>query len=307
MCNSINKEQNDKESMRYRYVCKKLYSKEKRDRNLIILAGIIVYLIGFIPNISKLKIVLIIPAVWTMISELFKRRVSDTHKLAVDYHEYNDRKMFGLFQLINLIDNNNSLYQEAIRITSSKKDKIKFENMIKDGHKISIKNWYSDFSGIPKEIAFIMAQDENINWEKNQRKIYNNTMILIFIMLTTLLSYLIYISTGNIINIIFVIPIINDVLLIILDNKDCIIRCNSIIEKIGEVYNHIRINGGGYNIEYLNNKVIEIQLKIYENRKYSIPVPDLFYLICREKLQKQSNTYIESIKLDINKSLKVRR
>lgn len=301
MNNLVNKEQNKDEYLRYRYACRKLYSDEKKYRGFIITVGIIIYLIGFIPN---LQITVILPVVWIVVSELLKRNLLDIHKKAVDYHEYNDREMFGLTQLTKLIDNHNALYQGAITIISNEKDKKNFEEMVKKEHKVSIKNWYNDFKGIPSDIAIIMAQDENVNWEKNQRKIYESILFLILLIIVMISSPVIYFTTSKFTNIIFAIPVIWDIIVLILDNNDSIRRCNSIIGKVGEVYSYIKNNGKNYHVDYVEDKVIEIQFNIYENRKDSIPVSDIVYSTFRKRLQKQSDVYTKSIKSDIKNILK---
>lgn len=304
MNSTINKEQNRKEYLRYRYVSRLLYSKEKKIRSILILVGIIIYTLGFIPKVSELPIVLLAPVIWMIISEFIKRKLSSIHKKAVDYHEYNDRVMFGLSQLTSLIDNNNSLYQEAISITSDEKYKDDFNEMSKNESMKSIKNWYNDFKGIPVDISIIMAQDENVNWEKNQRKIYRFILIVSLLIISLSTSVAIYLITNKIVNILFAIPIIWDIVVLFLDNNECISKCDSIIEKIGEVYTHIKDKGSNYEPKYISEKSIEIQFKVYENRKDSIPVPDRVYYIYRSKLQDKSNIYIKSLKSDIKRYIK---
>lgn len=304
MNSTINKEQNRKEYLRYRYVSRLLYSKEKKIRSILILVGIIIYTLGFIPKVSELPIVLLAPVIWMIISEFIKRKLSSIHKKAVDYHEYNDRVMFGLSQLTSLIDNNNSLYQEAISITSDEKYKDDFNEMSKNESMKSIKNWYNDFKGIPVDISIIMAQDENVNWEKNQRKIYRFILIVSLLIISLSTSVAIYLITNKIVNILFAIPIIWDIFVLFLDNNECISKCDSIIEKIGEVYTHIKDKGSNYEPKYISEKSIEIQFKVYENRKDSIPVPDRVYYIYRSKLQDKSNIYIKSLKSDIKRYIK---
>lgn len=304
MNSTINKEQNRKEYLRYRYVSRLLYSKEKKIRSILILVGIIIYTLGFIPKVSELPIVLLAPVIWMIISEFIKRKLSSIHKKAVDYHEYNDRVMFGLSQLTSLIDNNNSLYQEAISITSDEKYKDDFNEMSKNESMKSIKNWYNDFKGIPVDISIIMAQDENVNWEKNQRKIYRFILIVSLLIISLSTSVAIYLITNKIVNILFAIPIIWDIVVLFLDNNECISKCDVIIEKIGEVYTHIKDKGSNYESKYISEKSIEIQFKIYENRKDSIPVPDRVYYIYRNKLQDKSNIYIKSLKSDIKRYIK---
>ncbi|MEG1142611.1 MAG: S-4TM family putative pore-forming effector [Clostridia bacterium] len=304
MNRTINKEQNKKEYLRYRYVSRLLYSQEKKYRGMLILVGIIIYTLGFIPKVSELPIVLLTPVIWVMISELIKKKLSNIHKKAVDYHEYNDRVMFGLAQLTALVDNKNSLYQEAINITNDDKYKVDFEQMSKKESSKTIKDWYNNFKGVPTDISIIMAQSENVNWEKNQRKIYRFILITL-LMITTLSSgIIIYFITNKIENILFAIPIIWDIIVLLLDNKESISKCDMIIDKIGEVYNHIKDNGKSYDSKYINDKSIEIQFKIYENRKESIPVSDKVYYMYREKLQDKSNAYIKSLKSDIKTYLK---
>lgn len=299
MNNAINKEQNKPEYLRYRYVSRKLYSSEKKYRTLIIVVGIIIYILGLIPKVSDLHLVLFLPVIWIPVGEFLKIKLSTTHNKAVNYHEYNDREMFELSQLSKLIDNHNFLYQEAIAITESKKDKEYFEDMIKKEHKISIKNWYNNFKGMPFEISVIMAQDENITWEKNQRKIYKFTLIIVLLAILIISCSTIYYITNDIVNIVYAIPIIWDVIKIIIDNKEAISRCDDIKDKIGEVYFNLKHNKQNYDIFLIKDKATEIQFKIYENRKDSIPVPDIIYYINRNKLQKDSNLYIKSIKSDI--------
>lgn len=304
MNSTINKEQNRKEYLRYRYVSRVLYSKEKKIRSILILVGIIIYTLGFIPKMSELPIVLLAPVIWMIISEFIKRKLSSIHKKAVDYHEYNDRVMFGLSQLTSLIDNNNSLYQEAISITSDEKYKDDFNEMSKNESMKSIKNWYNDFKGIPVDISIIMAQNENVNWEENQRKIYRFILIVSLLIIFLITSVSIYFITNKIVNILFAIPIIWDIVVLFLDNNECISKYDLIIEKIGEVYAHIKDKGSNYDPKYISEKSIEIQFKIYENRKDSIPVPDRVYYIYRSKLQDKSNIYIKSLKSDIKRYIK---
>ncbi len=304
MNSTINKEQNRKEYLRYRYVSRLLYSKEKKIRSILILGGIIIYALDFIPKVSKLPIVLLAPIIWMIISEFTKRKLSSIHKKAVDYHEYNDRVMFGLSQITSLIDNNSSLYQEAISITSDEKYKDDFEEMLKNESMKSIKNWYNDFKGIPVDISIIMSQDENVNWEKNQRKKYKSILIALLLIISLSTSVSIYIITKNIFTILFATPIILDIFGLFLDNNESISKCDEIIEKIGEVYTYIKDKGSNYESRYIREKSIEIQLKIYENRKDSIPVPDRVYYIYRNKLQEKSNIYIKSLKSDIKRYIK---
>jgi uncharacterized membrane protein YiaA len=304
MNNDINKEQNKKEFLRYRYVSRKLYSDEKNYRNFIMIVGIIIYLIGLIPSSKDEKLMAIIPIIWLVASEIFKREKSNIHIRAVEYHEYCDRRMFGLSELENLLDNRDILFQEAVEITEDEKVKESFEKMIKKEHKVSINNWYSNFSGLPLEIARIMAQDENVTWEKKQRKLYQMLLVLIAILLVTVCILVIHYTTSEMFNIIFAVPIIWEVMTLILDNCDNIKRCRLIQDKIGKSYYEIRNNRKNYNTEFIKNSGNEIQFKIYENRKDSIPVPDIIYCIFRSKLQKHSNSYMKNIKEEMVKALK---
>ena len=95
-----------------------------------------------------------------------------------------------------------------------------------------------------------------------------------------------------------------DIFGLFLDNNESISKCDEIIEKIGEVYTYIKDKGSNYESRYIREKSIEIQLKIYENRKDSIPVPDRVYYIYRNKLQEKSNIYIKSLKSDIKRYIK---
>lgn len=301
MSKEFNEEQNKEEYLRYRYVYRKLYTNEKKYRNIISLAGIVGYILGLFNNISEF--LFIVPIVWLIISEIIKRRLTNIHKKAVDYHEYIDREMFGLSKLIKLIDNHNSLNQEAINIITQESEKKKYKEMIEENHKISIRNWYNDFKEIPFNIAVIMAQDENVNWEKNQRKIYRVVLGMLLIFILSISAIIVYLITNNLIFIVYVIPIAWDFISLFLDNNEAIKRCNSLTEKIGEVYNQIKHEGKMYDHNEIFEASENIQLKIYENRKDSIPVPDLIYKIFRGKLQEKSDLYTKEIKKDIINNL----
>ena len=302
MRNEINKEQNKAEYLRYRYVSRKLYTDEKRYRSILSLVAVAVYILGLIPNMPEF--LLFVPILWLIVSEIIKRKLSSTHKKAVDYHEYNDREMFGLTKLTNLIDNYNSLNQEAISITTRESEKKKYEQMIEKEHKISIRDWYNNFKGIPSDIAIIMAQDENVNWEKNQRKIYKVILIMLLILVFGVSTIIIYLITKSFPSMLYAIPIAWDCVSLYLDNNEVITRCDSLTQKIGAVYNKIKYEGKNYN----HNEIIEesqtIQLKIYENRKDSIPVPDIIYKLFRNKMQRKSDAYIREIKNYIKNNLK---
>lgn len=303
MSNSINIDQNKKEYLRYRYVSRKLYSIEKKNRNYIILISIILYLIGVLPKISEWTITVIVPIIWIPIGYVWKRKLKEIHTSAVEYHEFSDRQMFDIDELKSLIENSDNLYQNAVDITEGKKDKQYFDEMIQKEHKISIKNWYSNFKGLPLEIATLLAQDENINWEKKQRQKYKKILNIILI-IYFLSIVLIYVFTKSILNIIFTIPIIFELVELVIDNIDCIKNCNDITDKLGKSYNYIKELGKRYDINMIKKSIMEIQFKIYENRKEAIPVPDKIYTIFREELQEESNLYIKAIKMDINTWLK---
>lgn len=302
MNSTINREQNKAEYLRYRYVSRKLYTDEKKYRSILSSVAVVVYILGLIPNMSEF--LLFVPVLWLIVSQIIKIKLSNTHKKAVDYHEYNDREMFGLTKLTKLIDNYNSFNQEAISITTRENEKKKYEQMIKKEHKISIRNWYSNFRGIPSDIAIIMAQDENINWEKNQREIYRIILMMLIILVFGISTTIIYLITKSFSSMIYAIPIAWDCVSLYLDNNETIKRCDFIIEKIGTVYNKIKYDGKNYN----HNEIIEesecIQFKIYENRKESIPVPDIIYKVFRKKMQSKSDDYIKAMKNDIKNNLK---
>jgi hypothetical protein len=304
MNNDINKEQNKKEYLRYRFVSRKLYSEEKKYRNFIIIIGVVTYLIGLIPSLKNMRLISIIPIIWLVASEIFKRVKSNIHLRAVEYHEYCDRRMFGLTELENLLDNKDILFQEAIDITEDEKEKKLFEDMIKKENKISINNWYNDFSGLPLDIAIIMAQDENITWERKQRESYRMLLNFVIIALGSISILAIFYKTNNMLNVIFAVPILWEIVLLILDNCDNIKKCRLIQRKVGKSYNEIRNNGKNYNVKFMENICNEIQFKIYENRKDSIPVPDIVYYMFRCKLQKQSNLYMNNIKEEMLNALK---
>lgn len=303
MSNSINIDQNKKEYLRYRYVSRKLYSTEKKNRNYIMFISIILYLIGFLPKITDWKIIAIYPIIWIPIRYVWKRKLKEIHISAVEYHEFSDRQMFDIDELKSLIENSDNLYQNAVNITEGKKDKQYFQDMIQKEHKISIKNWYSNFKGLSLEVATLLAQDENINWEKNQRQKYKKILNIILI-IYFLSVVLIYVFTNSIVNIIFTIPIIFELVELVIDNIDCIKNCNDITDKLGKSYNYIKESGKIYDVNRIKKSVMEIQFKIYENRKEAIPVPDRIYTIFRKELQKESNLYIKAIKKDINTWLK---
>lgn len=303
MNNSINIDQNKKEYLRYRYVSRKLYSTEKKNRNYIMFISIILYLIGFLPKIREWTITAIAPIIWIPIGYVWKRKLKEIHISAVEYHEFSDRQMFDIDALKSLIENSDNLYQNAVNITEGKKDKQYFEDMIQKDHKISIKNWYSNFKGLPLEVATLLAQDENINWEKKQRQKYKKILNIILI-IYFLSTALIYVFTNSIVNIIFTIPIIFELVELVIDNIDCIKSCNDIMDKLGKSYNYIKELGKTYDVNRIKKSIMEIQFKIYENRKEAIPVPDIIYTIFREELQKESNLYIKAIKKDMNTWLK---
>lgn len=302
MNNGINKQQNNIRYLRYRYVFRTLYTNEKIYRSILILFGVIVYIIGILPDTPEVLVIL--PIIWLIMSECLKKRLNEIHLKAVEFHEYCDREMFGFSFLIKLLDNNNSLYQEATNITNNKKDKVKFEEMCEKEHQISIKNWYSNFQGVPQEIAIIMAQDENINWEYNQRKAYRVMLNILFIFLFFGSTIVLYLFTKEFYSIIFAVPIVIDCFNLILDNNASIKRCEFIREKIGTIYNELKTKGKNYDLTMVNVESNCIQLKIYENRKESISVPDIVYKLLKSKLQKQSDDYIKSIKQDIKNYLK---
>lgn len=303
MSNSINIDQNKKEYLRYRYVSRKLYSTEKKNRNYIIIISIILYLIGFLPKVSEWTITAIAPIIWIPLVYMWKRKLKKIHISAVEYHEFSDRQMFDIDGLKPLIENSDNLYQNAVDITEGKKNKQYFEEMIQKEHKISIKNWYSNFKGLPLEIATLLAQDENVNWEKKQRQKYKKLLNIILI-IYFLSVVLIYLFTNSIVNIIFTIPIIFELVDLFIDNIDCIKNCEEIKDKLGKSYNYIKEIGKRYDVNRIKNSVMEIQFKIYENRKEAIPVPDKIYTIFRVELQNESNLYIRAIKKDINTWLK---
>ncbi|MEG1482843.1 S-4TM family putative pore-forming effector [Clostridium sp.] len=303
MSNSIYLEQNKKEYLRYRYVSRKLYSTEKKYRNNIMIIGSLLYIIGLIPLISNWTIAIIAPIIWIPISFLWKRKLKSVHASAVEYHEFYDRQMFDIEELKCLIDNENNLYQNAINITEGKKDKQAFEEMIKKENKISIKNWYSNFKGLPLEVATLLAQDENVTWEKKQREKYKK-LLTVGIAIYLVTAFLIYHFTKSWVNVIFTIPIIFEIVEIFADNSDSIKNCNNIGDKLGKAYNYIRDTGKNYNVDRIKRDVIEIQFKIYENRKDSIPVPDIMYTMFRGNLQRESNLYVKAIKRDMINWLK---
>lgn len=304
MNNGINKEQNKKEYLRYRYVSRKLYSDEKKYRNIIIIIGIIIYLIGLVPSLKNIKLIPIIPIIWLIISEILKRAKSNIHLRAVEYHEYCDRRMFGLTKLEGLLDNKNILFQEAVDITENEREKKLFQDMIKKEHKTPINNWYSNFGGVPLDIARIMAQDENVTWERKQRELYQTVLILGAIILNFISILVICCVTNNMINVVFTVPIVWEIILLILDNCDSMKRCKFIQQKIGKCYNEVKSNGKSYNSEFMESNCNEIQFKIYENRKDSIPVPDIIYYMFRNKLQKKSNSYMKNIRKEMISILK---
>lgn len=301
--NSINNDQNKTEYLRYRYVLRKYYSMEKSIQKFIISIVIIIYVMGLIPTIKDFKPISFIPMIWLISSLYLERKKNILHSKAIEFHEYCDRKMFELSIYKGIINHKDILYKDAISITESNNDKKNFEEMVKEEHKTSIKNWYSNISNLPLNIARIVAQDENVRWDKNQRDIYQKilygTIGLIIIIFCCVINF----TTKNAVDILYSIPILIELLKLILDNYDSIKRGESISKEIGKAYNYINDNGKSYDLNFINSISMDIQLRIYDNRKNSIPVPDIIYKLFRKKLQKNSNSYIETIKNDLSTSL----
>lgn len=301
--NSINSDQNKTEYLRYRYVLRKYYSIEKSIQKFIISIVIIIYLMGLIPTIKDFKPISLIPMIWLVLSLYLERKKNILHSKAIEFHEYCDRKMFELSIYDGIINHKDILYKDAISITESTKDKKNFEEMVKEQHKTSIKNWHSNISNLPLNIARIVAQDENVKWDKNQREIYQKILCGTIGILTLIFGCIVYFTTKNAVDILYSIPMLIELLKLTLDNYDSIMRGESTSKEIGKAYNYINNNGKSYDLNFINSISMDIQLRIYNNRKNSIPVPDIIYKLFRKKLQIDSNSYIEIIKNDLSTSL----
>lgn len=301
--NSINNDQNKTEYLRYRYVLRKYYSMEKSIQKFIISIVIIIYVMGLIPTIKDFKPISFIPMIWLIISLYLERKKNILHSKAIEFHEYCDRKMFELSIYEGIINHKDILYKDAISITESNNDKKNFEEMVKEEHKTSIKNWYSNISNLPLNIARIVAQDENVRWDKNQRDIYQKILYSTIGLIIIIFCCVIKFTTQNAVDILYSIPILIELLKLILDNYDSIKRGESTSKEIGKAYNYINDNGKSYDLNFINSISMDIQLRIYDNRKNSIPVPDIIYKLFRKKLQKDSSSYIETIKNDLSTSL----
>jgi len=291
--------QNEERYLRYRYVCRKLYTYEKAWQKWIIIIGFIFYALGLIPNIKDNVYIQYLAIGWTLLTFFIDRRKSDIHNRAVIYQEYCDRQMFGLRLVPGLIEHANTILPESIEFIEQRNRKIEYEKMKSEQSKIPLKNWYTSLSGLPIESARVLAQDENVSWDLNQRKYYRIVIYVGIIIVIISTSITIHLTTKNYIDFILSIPIIKELLVILFDNNDSIDRAIKIKGEIGEVYQKIRNCSLPNDLEQIIEQSLSIQFHIYENRKYSIPVPDIIYKVFRRVLQKKSTSYINNMKAEL--------
>ena len=277
MNNSINKDQNEEKILKYLFTQRFLYKKCKNIAKGILFISIIVWLLGIIPYSSEKfdNIKLVISTIATIIVFVTESIGDKIKALAVDYQDYIDRSLFGLKKDKNIIPNLLKLDNKANDIIISNKED--YEKSIDPDYKFTVYNWYSDVSELPLDIARIVCQNENIRWEKRQRKLYSKLLIVIIILLITLTSIKIFLFKESYLNILTLVPIVVELFKIIRQNNIVSKTIDEAEDIISALYINIEEKGKKYNKRKIKEESLNIQLHIRNYRLNNVSIPEFIY------------------------------
>ena len=303
--NIINEKQNEDGILLYLFAQRKLYDWVKVINHFLFWIGIGIYVFGLVPIIKNKydNYVSLSSIVWLIVSLFINNSGSSLRTKAANYQEYVDRTLFRFPINSDVINTLNSMRRYAIDI------KIKHEKEFNvkrtPGTKRSVYNWYSDVTGLPHEIARIFCQNENCHWESKLRKDYNRILVALLIVACGIYIYVISInySTDGLFKIASAVPVIVEIGKLISYNHSVIKTCEEIEDRMNTVYNYINENASTYDANYLDEESLEMQRRIFNYRRQSVPVPNFIYGILKNKYQNESSKFIFLLKEEILEKL----
>ena len=155
-----------------------------------------------------------------------------------------------------------------------------------------LSNWYSDYSKHELNRAIFYCQKANIEWDKKLRKFYVGIIVtLIIIAVSTLISLAILFSISVIEMLSYIwllMPIATYAIIFLLLHKRNLESMKRLETKIQAVEHK-----GEFSVRELES----IQLSLYFHRKELIKVPNFFFMMFREKQQKEADI-LAKIKCD---------
>lgn len=276
--------QNNPENIKLLKAINFYYSKAKRIKNLILIVSIIIPILfmtlRYLKNIEQIKfendlLLISIAIIWIFISLFLDIWANKIIVVASKIQEIFDTSIFNL-------ETNDILFIEEINEEIIYEGETKFNGQISN-----LKDWYGNkYLDAPHYLKVLIAQRINIIWANELKKKFLIFLYIIFILIVILplfiaLSKELKINDTILFLAIPMIPLYVLVLRSILNIKKQVKTNESVDKKILKDCNNI------------NNDNIEIRCRQYqdyvfkENRINSVLIPDWFFKLSRENMNKK--------------------
>ena len=159
----------------------------------------------------------------------------------------------------------------------------------------SVKNWYSDFSGLPAVQQVYNCQRENIRWDSRLRKSFSIFQIIIYFVVAGIAVMVAMWKNPELVQLICVLSWFMPIIDIACTNYQVL---NNDIKRLEALHKEIEdsesvIKKG--NLTESIDKLIAIQEKIKENRENSYSIPEWFYQSCLSRFQKQEDAIATAV------------
>lgn len=264
-------------------ICKKI------GKFKFVLSVIIVTIFTIITSVTKNNIVSSVSVVFAflliIVNRVFNDYIAKKKNHAADIQQYIDVKIYSKVTEHNCeewgtIISDSQIAESTINISQNKMD--------------DVRNWYSDYSKFDPMWQVFYCQKENLRWDSKLKKEYKwfiSIVSTIIFLILIMLSIAINPTVLSCISVIaWIFPVADYTYSVYRELCDEAERFKNMQMENENI--DILLNNNEYRLAYF--KQIELQRKIWNNRKNSILVPDWFYKKRKDKHQHAEDSIAEN-------------
>lgn len=159
----------------------------------------------------------------------------------------------------------------------------------------SVKDWYSDYTGLSAESQVFHCQRENVRWDYRLHKSYQALVFGVFSFLAIAIFTALAYKDLTFTTLIFIISFLAPLSDYAYTARKQILESISLLQTIEASCHQIESKILNNSTTSIKEELIELQYSILKRRATCFLIPDWFYKFKKEQYQKQEDCIAESI------------